>query len=73
MKYIEIDFQYLMKIYYEFVNGIKKDDEAIAEEISKMIAEQAYEDIKQAYAQIINNWYAFRIWSKGNRKAFKRK
>ena len=46
MKYIEIDFQYLMKIYYEFVNGIKKDDEAIAEEISKMIAEQAYEDIK---------------------------
>lgn len=49
MKYIEIDFQYLMKIYYEFVNGIKKDDEAIAEEISKMIAEQAYEDIKQAY------------------------
>lgn len=23
-----------------------------------MIAEQAYEDIKQAYAQIINNWYA---------------
>lgn len=58
MKYIEIDFQYLMKIYYEFVNGIKKDDEAIAEEISKMIAEQAYEDIKQAYAQIINNWYA---------------
>ena len=56
MKYIEIDFQYLMKIYYEFVNGIKKDDEAIAEEISKMIAEQAYEDIKQAYAQIINKF-----------------
>lgn len=58
MGYVEIDFQHLVDIYYEFVNGIKKADEKINEELSKMVAEEIYKNAKKAYIEIINNWYA---------------
>lgn len=58
MKQIEITYEKLMKLHDEFVIGTKKEKKNIEKEIAEFLAKDILEDVKRAYTQIINNWYA---------------
>lgn len=58
MKQIEITYEKLMKLHDEFVISTKKEKKNIEKEIAEFLAKDILEDVKRAYTQIINNWYA---------------